>query len=340
MSALRISCIALALVCAGCRTEQAPHARREVRPPLKAGPTTGELFEGPLRVHTRGKQGDALNCSVSPLGDLLAFSWNNYQPEPKIYVVPAAGGPPRQITFGPWPDVDPAFLPGDDPQRYRIAFASRREGNFDIYLIPVDGGGPSWQLTADPADELHPTFSPDGRLMAFCRLDRDGVWKIWTKDLQTQQETLLGPGKNPEWSPTGTHLAFQLPAGRLRPLWSVWIMKSDGTDRTQIFAAGDAWAVHPTWSPDGRFLAFTKLEAQTEEKGPPAGDIWIYDLQTGLSFRLTSAASLDADPYWSLDGWIYFSSTRTTGTFNILSGQVRTALLKPGLAEQLLGDQP
>ena len=325
---------------AGCGTDAGgkPEAGQEVRPAFQAGPAAGELFEGPIRVHTRGMQGDALGCDIAPLGDLVAFSWNDHQEEPKIYVVPAKGGPPRQITFGAWPDIDPEFAPAGDPATYRIAFASRREGNFDIYLVSLAGTGGAWQLTGDPSDELHPSFSPDGRHLAFARLDTDGVWKIWRKDLTTQQETHLGPGTNPEWSPTGEAIAFQLPAGREHALWSVWVMRSDGGTRTQVVADDAYGAVHPTWSPDGRHIAFAKIPLSTSP-GPLAGHVWAYDMKTGASFKLTTTASFDTDPCWALDGWVYFSSTRTTGRFNLLSGRLAPGLLASGIAEMPLAPE-
>jgi TolB protein len=338
------SVVCLILAASGCRTDStgpATEATTEARPAFRPGPAAGELFEGQIRIHTRGAQGDALGCDCSPLGDLLAYSWNDQQEEPKIFVVPTQGGLPRQVTFGAWADMDPEFAPADDPARYRIAYASRRDGNFDIYLISLAGGGGAWQITGDPADEVHPTFSPDGRHVAFARLDADGVWKIWRKDLTTQQETYLGPGTNPEWSPTGAHIAFQLPAGRDRRLWTVWLMRDDGSERTQLVADSGFGALAPAWSPDGRFVAVTKLPvAAGDEAVASAGDIWAFHTKTGASFKLTTTASLDADPTWGLDGWIFFSSTRTTGRFNITSGRIAPALLGEALAEERLEPLP
>ena len=130
--------------------------------------------------------------------------------------------------------------------------------------------------------------------MAFCRLDRDGVWKIWTKDLSTQQETLLGPGKNPEWSPTGSRIVFQLPAGRIKSLWSVWTMKPDGTDRTQIYASDESWAIQPTWSPDGRWILFTSWQEGN-------WDVWAVPSSGGRAVRLTRTPESEFVPRWSPD---------------------------------------
>ena len=87
--------LAFALALGGCATDPGagPATEKEVRPTYRPGPSTGELFEGQIRVHTRGMQGDALCADVSPLGDLIACSWDDHQKEPKVFVVPTAGGP-------------------------------------------------------------------------------------------------------------------------------------------------------------------------------------------------------------------------------------------------------
>ena len=100
-----------------------------------------------------------------------------------------------------------------------------------------------------------------------------------------------------------------------------------------------AGVIHPTWSPDGRYVAYTKIpvKSRTTFSSPPAGDIWAINLSTGATFRLTTTACLDTDPCWGLDGWIYFSSTRTTGRFNLLSGKIAPNLFDAVLAEKPIG---
>ncbi len=67
--------------------------------------------------------------------------------------------------------------PAGSPDGSQVAFMSRRDGNWEIYTITVEGGELK-RLTNDPADDWLPTWSPDGRRIAFLS-NRDGGWAIW-----------------------------------------------------------------------------------------------------------------------------------------------------------------
>jgi serine/threonine-protein kinase len=70
-------------------------------------------------------------------------------------------------------DTAPAFSPNGQ----QIAFMSRRDGNWNIYVVNSDGTGLR-QLTEDPAQDGLPAWSPDGRAIAFVS-NRGGPWAVW-----------------------------------------------------------------------------------------------------------------------------------------------------------------
>ncbi len=81
----------------------------------------------------------------------------------------------------------------------------------DLWLVPVDGGAPR-QLTATPAHERHPRWSPDGRWIAF-ESNRSGSSQIWllpaAEPGEARQLTSIATEANsPEWSPDGRQLGF------------------------------------------------------------------------------------------------------------------------------------
>ena len=91
-----------------------------------------------------------------------------------------------------------------------IAFSSKRSGNYDIYMMDINGKNLQ-KLTDHPADEFAPTFSPDGRRMAYVS-DRDGNLEIYVMNLKTKVSNRLtnhpGRDSSPAWSPDGRWIAF------------------------------------------------------------------------------------------------------------------------------------
>jgi serine/threonine protein kinase len=77
----------------------------------------------------------------------------------------------------PVTDLNEDTAPAPSPDGQQIAFMSRRDGNWEIYVINVDGAG-LVRLTNDPADDGLPTWSPDGRALAFVS-NRAGSWAVW-----------------------------------------------------------------------------------------------------------------------------------------------------------------
>jgi len=74
-------------------------------------------------------------------------------------------------------NVDQDTAPILSPDGQQIAFMSRREENWDIYVVNVDGSNLQ-RLTDDPAQDGLPAWSPDGNAIAFVS-DRGGIWAIW-----------------------------------------------------------------------------------------------------------------------------------------------------------------
>src|ERR687883_930796 len=92
----------------------------------------------------------------------------------------------------------------------QIAFASDRDGNFEIYLMDADGGGLT-RLTENNAEDLSPAWSPNGSRIAFVS-NRDGNNEIYVMNADGTAQTRLTNNAahdvGPAWSPDGTKIAF------------------------------------------------------------------------------------------------------------------------------------
>jgi Tol biopolymer transport system component len=92
-------------------------------------------------------------------------------------------------TFQPITDSDDDTAPALSPEGQKIAFMSRRSGNWEIYLVNADGSE-AQRLTDDPAEDGLPTWSPDGRAIAFVS-NRGGDWGIWAMTPTGEDQQLL-----------------------------------------------------------------------------------------------------------------------------------------------------
>lgn len=171
------------------------------------------------------------------------------------------------------------------PDGTKIAFASSRDGNPEIYVMNSDGGSPA-RLTDHPASDSEPSWSPDGSMIAFTS-EREGERRIFgmSADGSNPRRVTNGPGPEyaPRWSPDGGRIAFYATVadGDDR----VVVVNADGSERKEI-----AKGVWPSWSPDGSSLLFS----------PPGGGLVVQPLDG------TEGQTLVADNVvlgeWSPDG--------------------------------------
>ncbi len=185
----------------------------------------------------------------------------------------------------------------------RIAFASSRDGDYEIYTDLV-GGGDLQKLTNNTAQDMDPSWSPDGQQIAF-QTNRDGNNEIYTMNSNggavTRLTTNTTPDVYPAWSPNGTTIAFSSFRGGNYDVYSIDTGTTVETNLTN--ASGDD--LHPAWSPDGNKLAF--------QGSRPAADYNVFTANSDGSDQtaVTSNAFNDISPAWSPDGTkIAFATNR------------------------------
>ena len=88
----------------------------------------------------------------------------------------------------------------------KIAFASKRTGNYQIYAMHADGSGVT-RLTQDSSDDTQPAWSPDGSAIAF--VSRNDVY-VMKPDGSDQKNLTRHPAVEsaPAWSPDSRKIAF------------------------------------------------------------------------------------------------------------------------------------
>jgi Tol biopolymer transport system component len=175
----------------------------------------------------------------------------------------------------------------------KIAFASNRDGNFEIYIMNVDGSEQT-RLTNNNAGDENPDWSPDGSKIAFVS-NRDGNYEIYIMNTDGSGQTRLtnnnGEDWNPSWSPNGTKIAF---VSNRDGNFEVYVMNADGSGQARLtYNNGDD--EQPRWSPDG-----TKIVINTNRDGNM--EIYVIKADGSEQTRLTNNNYDDQDPDWSPDG--------------------------------------
>jgi TolB protein len=161
---------------------------------------------------------------------------------------------------------------------------------------------------------LSPAWKSDGTKLAFSS-SRSGDPEIYVADASGANSNLQrltsskGVDVSPVWNPkTGAQIAFV--SGRTG-LPQIYTMEADGTNVQRLTDQG--YAVSPSWSPNGQFLAFSWIR-HYGPGAPGAQDIYIMDIASKQWVQLTHDGGRNDFPSWSPDGrHIAFQSSRSGG---------------------------
>ena len=219
------------------------------------------------------------DVQISPDGTEIAFCYKG-----DIYKVPANGGTATQLTTQASYECSPIW----SPDSKQIAFASDRNGNFDLFVMSADGGA-ARRLTTHSASEIPSTFTTDGNYILFSASIQDPANSaLFPTSAMTELYKVPVTGGRTE-QVLGT------------PAEMVCFDKSGKTflyqDRKGF---EDEWRKHHTSS-------ITR-------------DVWLYNSENGKHTNLTAHAGEDRNPVFAPDGQtVYFLSERDGSTFNVYS---------------------
>jgi TolB protein len=284
-----------------------------------------DALEG-LKRSSFADEGADFNPRISGDGRFMVFASTQHRHTSDLYIKQVGSRTVTQLTSDPSNDAMPAI----SPDGKRIAFASDRTGAWGIYLMPA-GGGRAVQLSDGHTHDLHPSFSPDGTRVVFSRLE------LWVMSVdQPGNAEFIGYGLFPEWCPTGgtgvggsDKILFQRGRERGQRAFALWTLDySPGSagNVTQIVGGREFAAINPTWSPDGMWLAYSRVPREHFDAGTSAGaELWISSLDGASSIQVSGRAGTNVMPTWGRDGRIYFVSDRS-GSENIWSVSTERAL--------------
>ena len=223
-----------------------------------------------------------------------------------------------------------------------IAFVSDRDGNWEIYIVQLEGSGLA-RLTENTTVDADPGWSPDGKQIAF-RSRRDGSSDLFIMAADgSRSQNIIGDPEDsfddefaPAWNPDGEMIALY--TDRFPPAPEC----PSGVHRLALFPNGGRRAdiqllnVPPgeqetsSWSPDGRFLAYSSGCRGAEAQ------IFIWERDSGQTRPLTQEPDHQTSPDWSHDGrFLAFVSNREGNSeiykFEFATGGLKNLTQHPAL---------
>lgn len=214
--------------------------------------------------------------SISPDGNSIVFSYKG-----DIYKVSKDGGRAIQLTTHPAQDTKPVWSPDGN----KIAFASDREGSFDVYIIPAEGGTPT-RLTQNSASAFPVVFKDNSTILYSTNIMPDA------KD-------------------------SQFPSGQFAQIYSI---STDG-GRPSLFSSLTMEEI--SISPDGKTLLYQDKKGYEDpwrkhHTSSITRDIWMCKLDKDRTYtKLTSFNGEDRNPIWSNDGKSFYYLSEKDGSLNV-----------------------
>lgn len=223
----------------------------------------------------------------------------------------------------------------------------RDDQNGPILMRTISGD----EVPIPPVNGSYLAWSPDGKKIAISVNDKD----IQILDLESGSLVPLNGASDPDiietmpaWSPDGKTIAFVRASQTAErtakidvPADIYTIPASGGAPLPLPGASGDGFNYYPAYSPDGKWLAFTRHVDGQHTYADNAADIYLVPANGGerILLRANTEEWADSWPSWSPDSrWLGFSSDRLDGQFDIYltrigpNGQSVEACLLPGAA--------
>ena len=167
--------------------------------------------------------------------------------------------PLTRITAGEWNDVAPAL----SPDRKKLAFASDRNGFWDLYVMELQNGEVK-QITDSHEYDSAPSWSPDGQWLVFETYSNENL-EVSVVSVNDRAQAVIpvtqdpASDHSPVWAPDGRHIAFISSRGGDS---DVWLANLDlaGEDRYQNLSNTPfASENYPTWNFDGSQLLWASI---------------------------------------------------------------------------------
>ena len=221
---------------------------------------------------------------VSPDGNQIAFVYKG-----DIYTVGVDGGDAKRLTFQSKMDLQPIW----SPDGMKIAFASERHGNFDVFIMDARGGEAT-RLSYHSNNEIPLSFSADGKLIYFDAHRQDAVTnREYPTSSHTELYTVPSGGG-------GVSQVFSLPVKGMSVNFD-----NSGFLYEDMPGREDPWRKH--------------------HQSAVTHNIWWYNLKEATHSQLTHFEGEDRNPVWASGEESFYFLSERSGTFNVFKQNIKTS---------------
>ncbi|KAB2967389.1 MAG: peptidase S41 [Thermoanaerobaculia bacterium] len=197
----------------------------------------------------------------------------------------------------------------------------------DLWLVPREGGLAS-PLASPPGGEMRPKFSPDGRTIAFVG-NYDGNNDLYTVPIEggvPVRVTYHPTTENlTEWTPDGRLMFFAGGMGTYPRTLELWTVAAAGGLPVKVPVP---YGANGAVSADGKWLAYTlhthDHRTWKRYRGGMATDVWLFQLETRESRRITDWEGTDSQPMWNGAELVYLSDEGPSHRLNLWSYDTRS----------------
>lgn len=208
-----------------------------------------------------------------------------------LFMMNADGSGVRRLTTDPAVDSSPSW----SPDGTSIAFQSTSDGKAALFVLDLDTGSERRVTPSNSIDQM-PAWIPDGSTIVFTRKAGTGseLYAIRPDGTGLRQITDLGANVwSPAISPDGSMIAFEVDDATTHQS-HIAVIGIDGHNQRVIrLHGGQVW---PTWSPDGKKLAFWR----------PSDGLFVTNADGTDEHAISPPHSNDTKPSWGPDGTIAF----------------------------------
>lgn len=269
---------------------------------------------------------DDLAPVVHPDGTLLLYQSETYEGEA------AARKMTAQVLLGVDPKKKGAGTAFTDPARLASQPAFLPDGSSFVYvsnalgplaLVKSETLTPNAAIkvivSSDLAPEAaEPAVSPDGLHVAFSMKGKEGGRVVAVINLDGTKQSVLGEGKSPIWSFTGSELVFVRTAKNGFNHLFAAAPDAEAFKKARELTSGDFDCDHPSLSPDGKQIVFASNRGwqEAQKKRSEYLQLVSADADGRTLVALTKGPKRSGTPFWARDGFIYFTSDRE-GTLDV-----------------------